>query len=247
MLTQPQEYIELTSPPPSKTEDLAPTSVSFPAADPSFFVVGTEEGSIYPCHRYDRAGARAGVDGRIAYRGHTAPVMSTHFHPAHGPVDVGDLVLSSSLDWSVKLWRVKSAAQSSTHAGMTGSGSATIGPILDIAREDLVYDARWAPHKPSVFACVTGAGELEVFDLNMDLEVPVTRASPTPGKSGTLAKSLNKVAWEERRGGMLACGGLDGVVSVFEVGKGLSGASGDAAMDEWTALRRLAGRLEKGA
>lgn len=253
MLTQPQEYLELTTPPPAKTEDLAPTSLSFPAADPSFFVVGTEEGSIYPCHRYDRAGAKAGVDSRLAYRGHTAPVMSTHFHPAKGPVDLGDLMLSSSLDWSVKLWRVKSAAQSSaavvaaTSSSNSGSSGQTVAPVLDIPREDLVYDAKWAPHKPSVFACVTGAGELEVFDLNYDVEVPITKAAATRGKSGTLAKGLNKCAWEERRGGLIATGGLDSVVSVFEVGRGLSGGSGEAPHEEWMGLRRLVGRMEKGA
>ena len=259
MLSQPQEYLELTNPPPARTEDLAPTSVSFPTADPTFFLVGTEEGPIYPCHRYDRAGAKAGVDMRLAYRGHTAPVMSTHFHPARGPVDLGDMMLSSSLDWTVKLWRIKPAAQSSAAAAAAAAAAASgtvsassstaqqaVSPVLDIPREDLVYDAKWAPHKPSVFACVTGSGEVEVFDLNYDVEVPIERASPTRGKSGLLAKGLNKCAWEERKGALLAAGGLDGVVSVFEVGKGLSGASGEATMDEWTGLRRLVGKLEKG-
>jgi dynein intermediate chain, cytosolic len=254
MLAQPQEYLELTTPPPGKTEDLAPTSLSFPAADPTFFVVGTEEGPIYPCHRYDRAGAKAGVDTRLAYRGHTAPVMSTHFHPAKGPVDLGDLMLSSSLDWSVKLWRVKPAAQSSaaavsaSHVSSNTVGAQAVAPVLDISREDLVYDAKWAPHKPSVFACVTGAGELEVFDLNFDIEVPIARASPSRGKGGTLlARGLNKCAWEERRGGLIATGGLDSVVSVFEVGRGLSGAAGEASPEEWMGVRRLVGRMVKGS
>jgi dynein intermediate chain, cytosolic len=254
MLAQPQEYLELTTPPPGKTEDLAPTSLSFPAADPTFFVVGTEEGPIYPCHRYDRAGAKAGVDTRLAYRGHTAPVMSTHFHPAKGPVDLGDLMLSSSLDWSVKLWRVKPAAQSSaaavsaSHISSNTVGAQAVAPVLDISREDLVYDAKWAPHKPSVFACVTGAGELEVFDLNFDIEVPIARASPSRGKGGTLlARGLNKCAWEERWGGLIATGGLDSVVSVFEVGRGLSGAAGEASPEEWMGVRRLVGRMAKGS
>ncbi|KAI5279255.1 hypothetical protein KEM54_004254, partial [Ascosphaera aggregata] len=105
MFTTPQEHLELTTPPPSKTEDLAPTAVTFPQSDPTFFLVGTEEGPIYPCHRYDRAGAKAGTDQSLSYRAHTAPVMSAVFHPSRGPVDLGDLMLSSSLDWSVKLWR----------------------------------------------------------------------------------------------------------------------------------------------
>ena len=257
MLTSAQEYLVLHTPPPAKTEDLAPTALSFPASDPTFFLVGTEEGSIYPCHRYDRAGAKAGVDTRLAYRGHTAPVMSTQFHPARGPVDLGDLMLSSSSDWSLKLWRIKPAASSSAAAAaatsanlsnLTGGPSnqpAAISPLLDIGREDLVYDARWHPHRPSIFSTVTGAGELEVFDLLYDTEVPVTKAVPTRGRNGVMPfKGLNKVAWDERRGAQLAVGGLDGVVTVFEAGKGLQGGSGEGGQDEWVNMRRLVSRLE---
>ncbi|KAL2414745.1 Cytoplasmic dynein 1 intermediate chain 2 [Exophiala dermatitidis] len=251
MLTQAQEYLILHTPPPAKTDDLAPTSMSFPAADPTFFVVGTEEGSIYACHRYDRAGAQAGVDNRIAYRGHTAPVMSTQFHPARGPVDMGDLLLSSSSDWSVKLWRIKPSAASGTVAAITSAattpGPTVEGPILNLGREDLVYDAKWAPHKPSVFGCVTGAGELEVFDLTYDLEVPIVKASPTRGKNGTVPfKGLNKLAWEERRGSHIAVGGLDGVVTVFDVGKGLQCGNGEWSSDEWLNMKRLVGKLKGG-
>jgi dynein intermediate chain, cytosolic len=250
MLTQPQEYLELSTPPPAKTEDLAPTCMTFPASDPTFFLVGTEEGSIYPCHRYDRAGAKAGVDTKLAYKGHTAPVMSSQFHPAKGPVDLGNLLLTCSIDWSVKLWRIRPAATSSTVAASGGTTSVTIGgtggaqsigPVLDISREDLVYDAKWAPHKPSVFACVAGNGDLEVFDLNVDLEVPVAKASPTRGQTGALVGGLNKCAWEEKRGGLIATGGLDGTVSLFEVGKALSG---EARTDEWAAMKKAVTRAE---
>lgn len=246
MLAQAQEYLVLNTPAPTKTDDLAPTCMSFPAADPTFFLVGTEEGSIYPCHRYDRAGAQAGVDSRFAYRGHTAPVMSSQFHPARGPMDLGDLLLSSSSDWSIKLWRVKPAASSSSGATTAaGTGPHVVNPILNIGREDLVYDAKWAPHKPSVFACVTGSGELEVFDLSHDLEVPIAKASPTRGKNGVVPfRSLNKVAWEERRGSHLAVGGLDGIVTVFDVGKGLQCGNGEASMDEWVGMKRLVTKLE---
>jgi dynein intermediate chain len=250
MLTQAQEYLVLNTPAPAKTDDLAPTSMAFPAADPTFFLVGTEEGTIYPCHRYDRAGAQAGVDTRIAYKGHTAPVMSSQFHPARGPVDLGDLLLSSSSDWSVKLWRVKPAASSSTTASSIvagGTASTIVSPILNLGREDLVYDAKWAPHKPSVFACATGLGEVEVFDLSYDLEVPIAKASPTRGKNGVVPfKGLNKVAWEERRGSHIAVGGLDGTVTVFDVGKRLQCGNGEASMDEWVGMKRLVTKLEGG-
>ena len=132
------------------------------------------------------------------------------------------------------------------------SGPQKIQPILDIQREDLVYDAKWAPHRPGVFACTTGAGEVEVFDLNFDTEVPVVKASPTRGTRELIDKGfrgfqgLNKCAWEDTRGKMIATGGLDGVVTVFDVGKGLSGAFGDAGPDEWFDVKRLVGRLEGG-
>ncbi|KAL3465369.1 WD40-repeat-containing domain protein [Aspergillus heterothallicus] len=245
MLAQPQEYLELSTPPPSKTEDLAPTTMSFPQSDPTFFIVGTEEGGIYPCHRYDRAGAKAGTDHRLAYRGHAAPIMSTAFHPARGPVDLGDLMLSSSLDWSVKLWRIKAPAATAPAATSGIADTQVVTPILDINREDVVYDARWSPHRPGVFSLVDGAGNLEVWDLYTDTEVPVVRTTPSKGRAGVLSRSLNKVAWEEREGRRLATGGLDGVVTVFEVGRGLSGTPDDVPAEEWTGMKRLISKLEQ--
>ncbi|KAJ5663828.1 WD40-repeat-containing domain protein [Penicillium longicatenatum] len=244
MLSQPQEYLELTTPPPSKTEDLAPTTMSFPQSDPTFFIVGTEEGGIYPCHRYDRAGAKAGTDHRLAYRGHAAPIMSTAFHPARGPVDLGDLMLSSSLDWSVKLWRVRPPATTAS-ATSTVASAQVVSPILDITREDVVYDARWSPHRPGVFSLVDGAGNLEVWDLYTDTEVPVVKTTPSRGPGAVMSRSLNKVAWEEREGRRLATGGVNGVVTVFEVGKGLGGPAEEVPSDEWMGMKRLLGKLEQ--
>jgi dynein intermediate chain, cytosolic len=172
VFAQPQELLELKNPTQAKVavEDVSPTCLAFPQTDPTFFLVGSEEGTIFPCHRYDRAGAKAGVDKKISYRGHTAPVMSVDFHPAKGPVDLGDLVISSSLDWSVKLWKVRPPAATST----TGSDG-NIAPLIDFVREDVVYDARWSPIKPSVFALVDGAGWLELWDIAVETEEPVSR------------------------------------------------------------------------
>jgi dynein intermediate chain len=255
MLSQPQEFLELTSPLPAKTDDIAPTCIAFPQSDPTYFLAGTEEGSIYPCHRYDRAGAKAGVDSRVKYSGHAAPVMSLDFHPAKGQIDLGDLVLSSSVDWSVKLWKVRPPAATGTSNALSSASGATqnVTPLLDIAREDLVYDARWSPVKPSVFALVDGAGSLEVWDLNVDVEVPVQKVTPSENKRGAFAglpsgmrgymnRSLNKLAWERNEGRRVAVGGMDGVVTVFEVGAELGG--GETRPEEWSGVKRLVQRLE---
>ncbi|KAI0489599.1 cytoplasmic dynein-like protein 1 intermediate chain 2 [Xylaria cf. heliscus] len=242
MLSQPQESLTLTTPPPNKFEDLAPTTMAFPQADPTYFLVGSEEGPIYPCHRYDRAGAKAGVDSRVSYKGHAAPVMSVGFHPARGPVDLGDLVLSSSLDWSVKLWKVRAPAATST---IVESAGTAIPPLLDFVREDVVYDAAWSPVRPGVFALVDGAGSLELWDITVETEIPVAKISPSPRKDGRqlLSKSLNKVAWEPTDGRRLATGGIDAVVSLFEVGPDLGGKE-SVRSDEWTSVKKLVARLE---
>ncbi|OTA89693.1 hypothetical protein M434DRAFT_398409 [Hypoxylon sp. CO27-5] len=242
MLSQPQESLTLTTPPPNKFEDLAPTTMAFPQADPTYFLVGSEEGPIYPCHRYDRAGAKAGVDSRVSYKGHAAPVMSVDFHPARGPVDLGDLVLSSSLDWSVKLWKVRAPAATST---IVESAGTMVPPLLEFVREDVVYDAAWSPVRPGVFALVDGAGSLELWDITVETEIPVAKISPTPRKDGRqlLSKSLNKVAWEPAEGKKLATGGIDAVVSVFEVGPDLGGKEA-VRSEEWTNVKKLIARLE---
>jgi len=243
MLTQPQEYLELLAPSPAKTEDVAPLCIAFPQADPTYFLAGTEEGTVFACHRYERAGAKAGIDTRIRYAGHAAPVMSLDFHPARGPVDLGDLVLSASMDWSVKLWRVRPPA--ATGGAVTGV-SQVQGPVLDFSREDLVFDAKWSPVRPGVFALVDGAGMLEVWDLNADVEIPVARVQPserTDGGAVWKKRSLNRCAWERNEGKKIAVGGLDGVITVFEVGSELGGSEGSRA-EEWTGVKKVVGRAE---
>ncbi|KAK5990570.1 Cytoplasmic dynein 1 intermediate chain 2 [Cladobotryum mycophilum] len=243
VFAQPQELLELKNPSQGKVavEDVSPTCLSFPQTDPTFFLVGSEEGTIFPCHRYDRAGAKAGVDKKISYKGHTAPVMSVDFHPARGPVDLGDLAISSSLDWSVKLWKVRAPAATST----IGTGDGTISPLIDFVREDVVYDAKWSPVKPSIFALVDGAGWLEFWDIAVDTEEPVSRITPSARQDGRtmLSKSLNKLAWEPNDGKRIATGGIDGSLTVFEVASGLGGKEA-LKNEEWTNVKKLVNRVE---
>lgn len=237
MLSQPQEKLELKS--PGKAEDIAPQCIAFPPSDPTYFLAGTEEGTVYSCSRYERAGGKAGVDARLVYSGHAAPVVSLDFHPARGPVDLGDLLLSASMDWTIKLWRVRPPAALGT--AVTGATTAQ-GPILDIAREDIIYDVKWSPVRPGIFAVVDGAGVLEVWDLNHDIEVPAAKTQPTADLGAAWPKrSLNKCAWEQNEGKKIAVGGLDGVVTVFEVGHELGGIG---PAEEWTLVKKQVTRAE---
>lgn len=249
MLVQPNESMTLLNPPPAKYEDISPTCMGFPQLDQTFFLVGSEEGTMFPCHRYDRAGAKAGIDSRVSYKGHAAPVMSVDFHPARGPLDLGDLVLSSSLDWSVKLWKVRAPAATSAEPRLgTVSGETHVAPIMDFVREDVVYDAKWSPIKPGVFSLVDGAGWLELWDITVETEEPVARIAPSARKDGRTMlqnRSLNKVAWEQTEGKRLATGGIDGAVTMFEVGPDLGGKEG-LKSEEWANVKRLVGRHEAG-
>lgn len=242
MLAAPQESLMLLTPQQTKTDDLSPTCMAFPQADPTYFLVGSEEGVIYPCHRYDRAGAKAGVDKNVSYRGHSAPVRSVAFHSNLGPVDFGDLVLSSSLDWSAKLWKVRPPGGIGTAGLLSSNAEVAVSPLMEFAREDIVYDAAWSPLRPGVFSLVDGAGYLEIWDLTVETEEPVARIQPN-ARPGARVASLNKVAWERSEGKRLATGGIAGALTVFEVGPDLGGKEGIKS-DEWAAVKKLISKLE---
>lgn len=269
VLGQPQEYLELTAPPllqpatngssqaqpqlTRPTDDLSPLTTAFPPSDPTYFLAGTESGAIHVAHRYPRAGYRAGIDPTVLYSGHAAPVVALDFHRPAGPLDLGDLCLSAGLDWSIKLWRVRPPA--SVGLGALGGGAGrerldVVSPVLELPRDDAVYDVKWSPAKPGVFAAVDGTGALEVWDLTVDTEVPVARGSPALSANGfgsagptVKGRALNKCAWEPHEGRKIAVGGLDGVLSLWEVGGDLGGAE-SAKAEEWSRMKKLVQKLE---
>ncbi|ELU43646.1 cytoplasmic dynein intermediate chain [Rhizoctonia solani AG-1 IA] len=170
MLAQPQETLSLAHAGHTKTDEVAVTSLSFPDGETTTFWVGTEEGHVYQANRYDRAGAKAGLNQHDVYKGHAGPVTGIDFHPLAGPVDFSDLFLTSSVDWTVKLWRSRNAAKPSTSPH-------TISPIYSFDEAgDYVYDVKWHPSHPAVFGCVDGNGRFDLWNLNADTEVRLNQA-----------------------------------------------------------------------
>ncbi|KZT27753.1 dynein intermediate chain [Neolentinus lepideus HHB14362 ss-1] len=221
MLAQPQETLELVHAGHSKTGEVAITTLDFPDNETTTFWVGTEEGNVYQANRYDRAGAKAGLNQYDIYRGHSGPVMGIHFHPLVGPVDFSDLFLTCSVDWTVKLWRAKSLAKPST----------AVHPVTPVysfdEADDYVYDVKWHPSHPALFGTADGSGKFLLWNLNQDTEVPVVSTSVGTGRA------INKIQWDSKDGRRTALGGSDGKLYVYDIG--------DMAIpreSEWTDMQR---------
>ncbi|KAI0766580.1 dynein intermediate chain [Trametes elegans] len=229
MLAQPQETLELVHAGHNKTSEVAITALNFPDNEATTFWVGTEEGNVYQANRYDRAGAKAGLNSYDVYKGHAGPVMGVHFHPTVGPVDFSDLFLTCAVDWTVKLWRAKSLAKPSTAV-------THVPPVYSFDEaDDYVYDVKWHPTHPALFGTVDGAGKFDIWNLNHDTEVPVVSTTVGSGRA------LNKLRWERKDGRRAAVGGSDGRLYIYDVG--------DMALpreSEWTDMQRTVAGLTGG-
>ncbi|XP_007546528.1 cytoplasmic dynein 1 intermediate chain 2-like isoform X3 [Poecilia latipinna] len=199
MLSQPQDSMELVF---KQSKTVAVTSMSFPLGDVNNFVVGSEDGSVYMSCRH---GSKAGISEM--FEGHHGPVTGIHCHTAAGPLDFSHLFVTSSFDWTVKLWSTKNNK-----------------PLYSFEdNSDYVYDVMWSPTHPALFACVDGIGHLDLWNLNNDTEVPtasvVVEGSP----------ALNRVRWAHT-GREIAVGDSDGRILVYEVGEQIAVPRND----EWT-------------
>jgi dynein intermediate chain len=74
-----------------------------------------------------------------------------------------DLVLSASLDWTIKLWNPK--LRSSALYSFESS-------------QEYIYDVQWSPKHPGVFASVDYGGYVNVWNINQNKEQPVVRGQP---------------------------------------------------------------------
>ncbi|XP_078260069.1 cytoplasmic dynein 1 intermediate chain 2-like isoform X3 [Rhinoraja longicauda] len=203
MLSQPQDSMELMH---KQSKAVAATCMSFPLGDVNNFVVGSEEGSIYTACRH---GSKAGISE--IFDGHQGPITGIHYHTAAGPADFSHLFVTSSFDWTVKLWTTKNNK-----------------PLYSFEdNADYVYDVMWSPTHPAMFACVDGMGRLDLWNLNNDTEVPT--ASITVHNN----PALNRVKWTQT-GREIAVGNSEGQILIYDVGEQIA----VPRSDEWTRFAR---------
>ncbi|XP_029103276.1 cytoplasmic dynein 1 intermediate chain 2 isoform X1 [Scleropages formosus] len=203
MLSQPQDSLELVF---KQSKAVAVTSMSFPLGDVNNFVVGSEDGSVYTACRH---GSKAGISEM--FEGHHGPITGIHCHTATGPLDFSHLFVTSSFDWTVKLWSTKNNK-----------------PLYSFEdNSDYVYDVMWSPTHPALFACVDGVGHLDLWNLNNDTEVP-TASITVEGNP-----ALNRVRWAHS-GREVAVGDSDGQILIYDIGEQIAVPRND----EWTRFAR---------
>uniref|UniRef100_A0A6Q2WWQ4 Dynein cytoplasmic 1 intermediate chain 2 n=1 Tax=Esox lucius TaxID=8010 RepID=A0A6Q2WWQ4_ESOLU len=210
MLSQPQDSLELVF---KQSKAVAVTSMSFPLGDVNNFAVGSEDGSVYMACRH---GSKAGISEM--FEGHHGPITGIDCHTATGPMDFSHLFVTSSFDWTVKLWSTKNNK-----------------PLYSFEdNSDYVYDVMWSPTHPALFACVDGIGHLDLWNLNNDTEVP-TASTTVEGNP-----ALNRVRWAHS-GREIAVGDADGQILVYDVGEQIAVPRND----EWTRFVRTLAEINE--
>ncbi|XP_053211442.1 cytoplasmic dynein 1 intermediate chain 2-like isoform X12 [Panonychus citri] len=211
MLSSPQDTMELSQ--QKQAKPVAVTSISFPYGDYNNFILGSEEGAVYTACRH---GSKAGI--LDIYEGHQGPVTNVDCHSVNTQIDFSHLYLTSSIDWTVKLWSMKDK---------TGK------PLYSFEDNcDYVYDVRWSPVHPALFATVDGMGRIDVWNLNNDTELPTA----TVALDGSPA--LNRVMWTPS-GNQLAIGDDNGKVYIYDVGEQLAYPKGDESTKLMLTLQEL--------
>ncbi|KAK2585127.1 hypothetical protein KPH14_008635 [Odynerus spinipes] len=198
MLSQPQETLVLHA---KQSKAIAPTSLAFPHGDVNNFVVGSEDGTVYGACRH---GTKAGVVEM--FEGHQGPVTGISTHAVQGGIDFSHLFLTSSIDWTIKLWSLKE-----------------MKPLYSFEHNgDYVYDVAWSPTHPALFAAVDDSGRLDLWNLNQDTEVP-TASVVVDGNP-----ALNRVSWTPS-GLHVTVGDDTGKIWVYDVAEHLA----HPRSDEW--------------
>lgn len=215
-----------TSSSSSASNEVAVTGISF--RDENSFFIASEDGSLFSGQRH---GERKGLLQH--YRGHQATLSAVRVHPTQTSLpphfasssasstsshsspfkySLNDLVLTSSVDWSVSLW----------HPKLTTKPLAVFSDF-----NDYVMDVSWSNHHPALFAAVDSAGILSIWNLNSsEREVALlTNSEASP-------HALHKVLWSPHQADVLVAASHTSQMHVFKIHPDIV----TPAADEWSKL-----------
>ncbi|PAV58841.1 hypothetical protein WR25_08849 isoform A [Diploscapter pachys] len=215
-LTEPVDGKELLS---KAGKPINCVCMSFPTAEMNNLVVGSEDGKVFAVIRH--GAAQTSAQEHIAFDGHSGFVSSVDFHKAAGHIDFSHLFLSASNDWTIKLWSCKD-----THLKFSFE-----------SHTDSVFDVAWSPVHPAVFASVDSEGNLFLWNLNEDIEAPVSRMALGGDEN---SKFLRKLAWSDN-GQKLCVGDSAGAVHLYDVHDSMYVLKSE----EWTRFARVLADLKQ--
>ena len=166
--------------------------MDFTEGEQEYFYVGSEDFNIYQCNQRQNGAVQRSL------KDHDAPVTSVHVHPGVGQSEkhgeMSELLLSSSMDWTVKLWNPNSKLE----------------PVMTFeSAQEYVYDAQWSPTHPSIFASCDAEGYVDIWNINANTEVPIVRKAITERNS-----PLNCLRWS-KDGRRIAVGDSQGYVTIL--------------------------------
>jgi dynein intermediate chain len=97
--------------------------------------------------------------------------------------------------------------------------------------DDYVYDVKWSPAHPAMFATVDGSGSLDIWNLNAETEVPVLKTNVSSAQQASslsssqgqaspalLSRALNKLQWS-RDGKRIITGDSAGALHLMSLGE----------------------------
>eukprot|EP00939_MAST-03C_sp_MAST-3C-sp1_P000470 g470.t1 len=229
-------------------EDVAVMSLSRVGGDNNTVYVGSENGLLFKSFTDERHDSKDGLvryppvrskstdatadsihlnHGLGSVDGHFGPVTAMDFHKGVGGLsrsyDATHLLLSSSIDWTCKLWDLKKSPR----------------PLCEFqCANDYVLDVQWSPSHPAVFAAADAMGSLQLWNLNAKLEAPIVRTSDKNASSRS-ARALNRVRWNGA-GDKLLTGDSAGVLSLYDVHSDIASPRPEEAARFASELSRIA-------
>ena len=131
-LVEPQHEIPLRTKEDTnaRADEIATTCFSFPLRDTNQVILGSDEGCLYKAEVQRADNNSPAINSKID-KAHDGPISRVQFHPLpsnrrHGDY-IPDIYLTSSYDWTVKLWHLKHDT-----------------PIMTFEQmQDYVYDVQW--------------------------------------------------------------------------------------------------------